>query len=374
MASALQVKPLIKQSHHIILADDGDICIGEIPEVSQIIENPPKWVAEVLKRLDGKHTIPRIIKEISIEDKEIDETSVYAFIDELDQLNLLQNNGYFSSILNNEEIERYNRQILQFSLIDADKQPPYVYQERLKDSNVAIFGMGGWGTWCSLVLAQAGIGKLRIIDGDHVELSNINRQVLYRTKDIGKEKVFAAKDCIGEINPNVEVTCFHEFAKPDTAALEQLIGKANFIIIAWAALGYYRKDTVEEIIHEIAEKKQIPILELGGDPLEVSIGPIYPYNRSHASFKEVQSNQQQSFYNSDPQIKKFQQARLKQNFLDGEREVNAWQSAPSLAAMAGLACDQLIKYLTKYDKSSLIGKRIFINLSTYEKREQIIFE
>lgn len=367
-------KPLLKKSHHVIIADDGDICIGEIPEVSQIVEQPPYWLQHVLGKLNGKKTIPRIVKELNAEEISVEESEVYNLIDHLNEANLLQDNSYHSSILNNEEIERYDRQILQFGLVDKNRVHPYVYQERLKNSEVAIFGMGGWGTWCSLLLTQAGIGGLRLIDGDDVELSNVNRQVLYQTDHVGYQKVDAAKQSIKSFNPNVNVECFNEFARPDKEQLERLIGNASFIVLAWAALGYFREGTVEEIIHAIAKERNIPVIELGGDPLEISIGPIYPNDGIHKHYDQVHKSEQSNFYHTDYNIKKFQEARLKHHFIDGDREVNAWQSSPSLSAMAGLACDQIIKYITKYDDTSIVGKRIYLSLSTFEKRDVVVFE
>ena len=367
------VKPLLKQSHHVIVSDDGDICIGEIPNVSQVIESPPNWVKDVLGKLDGKRTLPRIIKELLHENVGASEDDIYNFIGMLLEANLLQDNSYHSALLSNEEIERYDRQLLQFGLIDRDKVHSYVYQERLKKSKVVVFGMGGWGTWCSLLLAQAGIGCLRIIDGDDVELSNVNRQVLYKAKDVGLQKVNAAQKSIKEFNHNVAVECIDEFATPDKAELERLIGDSTFIVLAWAALGYYRQDTVEEIIHEIAREKNIPIIELGGDPLEISIGPIYPNDGSHKPYSSHNDNERQRFYHQDHDVEKFQKARLKHSFADGDREVNAWQSSPSLAAMAGMACDQIIKFITQYDSTTICGKRIFISLSSFNKREEVVF-
>lgn len=74
------VKPLLKQSHHVIVSDDGDICIGEIPNVSQVIESPPNWVKDVLGKLDGKRTVPRIIKELVHENVGASEDDIYNFI------------------------------------------------------------------------------------------------------------------------------------------------------------------------------------------------------------------------------------------------------------------------------------------------------
>ncbi|WJV61178.1 ThiF family adenylyltransferase [Pectobacteriaceae bacterium CE70] len=367
------VKPLIKESHHIILANDGDICIGEIPGVSQVINDPPAWVRPALEKMDGKRTVPRILKELLNEGIEIESEHLNGLVEGLAERKLLQDNSFFSKLLSGEEVERYNRQILQFSLIDADNQHPFVYQERLKQSKIAIFGMGGWGTWCALQFAMSGIGALRLIDGDDVELSNINRQVLYRTDDVGKNKVDAAKDTILAYNENVNVETYFEFASPDRARLEELIGDSTFIVLAWAALGYYRKDTVEELIHDIAKEKSIPVIELGGDPLEISVGPIYLNDGIQKSFDDVKDAVKNKYYNSDSDIKKFQEARLKHSFIDGDRKVNAWQSAPSLSIMAGIVTDQVVKTITEYDRPHLVGKKFYLSLQDFKVREEEIF-
>jgi len=368
------IKPLIKRSHHIIRAEDGDICIGEIPGVSKIIIAPPDWVKQVLEKLDGTRTVPRIAKELRHQGVEVAEGDLTGFISTLHEMNLLEDNAYFSNALTSEEVERYDRQMLQFSLIDKGRVHSQVYQERLKSSTVVMFGMGGWGTWCSLLLALAGIGKLRLIDGDDVELSNTNRQVLYTTSDVGKKKVIAAKERIYEYNPNVGVETFCEFATPDPKQISKLLDGVNFIVLAWASLGYYRKHTPEEMIHTLARDRGIPVMELGGDPLEISIGPLFLNDGSHKSFEDLKKPAQQTYYSKKVNIRKFQQARLKHDFLDGDRTVNAWQSAPSLSAMAGLACDQIVKCITDYDRPTVVGKRIYLSMQTLNKREEIVFE
>lgn len=367
-------KPLIKRSHHIIQAEDGDICIGEIPGVSKIIHAPPNWVKEILGKLDGTRTVPRIIKELGHLGVDVKQDEVTSFIAALQEMNLLEDNAYFSNALTSEEVERYDRQLLQFSLIDKDKVHSQVYQERLKASTVVMFGMGGWGTWCSLQLALAGIGKLRLVDGDDVELSNINRQVLYTTADVGKDKVIAAKERIYEHNPNVEVETFCEFATSSQEQIDKLLDGVGFIVLAWASLGYYRKNTPEEMIHDVARARGIPVIELGGDPLEISVGPLFLNDGSHKDFKDIKKSARTTYYSEKPNVEKFQRARLKHDFLDGDRTVNAWQSAPSLAAMAGLACDQIVKCITGYDRPAVIGKRVYLSMQTLDKREETVFE
>ncbi|MAH84412.1 MAG: adenylyltransferase [Rhodospirillaceae bacterium TMED8] len=78
-------------------------------------------------------------------------------------------------------------------------------QAKLIESRVLVIGAGGLGSPLVLYLAAAGIGTIGIIDDDFVELSNLQRQILYRTADVGKAKIKSAEDAITAINPDVQV-------------------------------------------------------------------------------------------------------------------------------------------------------------------------
>ena len=99
-------------------------------------------------------------------------------------------------MLNSEELERYKRQIAIPGLGEAG-------QAKIKKASILIVGAGGLGSAASLYLAAAGIGFLRIIDSDKVELSNLNRQLLHTTPDIGREKTESAGEKLRALNSNV---------------------------------------------------------------------------------------------------------------------------------------------------------------------------
>ncbi|MGF7482962.1 HesA/MoeB/ThiF family protein [Providencia sp. SP181] len=370
---SLITKPIIKRSHHVIESDNGDICIGEIPGKAKIIKSPPEWVKVVLSKLDGEHTLPRIIKELLNRNLNVEENEIIDFIRKMISCGLVEDNIISSELLTSREIELYDRQLLQFSLIDNDNLPSIKYQERLKKSRVLVLGMGGWGTWCSLQLALIGVGTLRIVDGDVVELSNLNRQVLYTEDDIGKSKVDSAESGIYRHNKYTKIEKYFEFLTPNENRVNDLLDSVDMILLAWASLGYYKKNTVEDIIHKVAIDKSIPIIELGGDPHEISIGPIYLNNKIGKTYFDVKHQIKKTFYSDDSTVKDFQEARMKQQFLNGVRKVNAWQSSPSLAAMSGLVVDQVVKAITKYDTISLEGRKIKISLRDFSFAEEILF-
>ena len=104
--------------------------------------------------------------------------------------------------LTNDQIKRYSRHI-------TLKQVGVSGQKKLLASSVLIVGAGGLGSPAALYLAAAGIGKIGIVDDDVVDLSNLQRQIIHSTKDVGINKVDSAKESMTAINPDIEVVTYH---------------------------------------------------------------------------------------------------------------------------------------------------------------------
>ncbi len=112
--------------------------------------------------------------------------------------------------LTEEQIERYSRHIL---LQDVGLEG----QEKILNAKVLIIGAGGLGAPAALYLAAAGVGTIGIVDADNVDLSNLQRQVIHFTKDVGKPKVESAKEKMLAINPDIKVNAIKEFLFSDNA-------------------------------------------------------------------------------------------------------------------------------------------------------------
>jgi len=101
-------------------------------------------------------------------------------------------------VLDQRELIRYNRQLRIPEFGEAG-------QERLKRSHILIAGIGGLGCASATYLTAAGVGKITLIDFDVVELSNLNRQVLYCEEDIGEKKVLVAQRRLSKLNLGIEI-------------------------------------------------------------------------------------------------------------------------------------------------------------------------
>jgi len=104
-------------------------------------------------------------------------------------------------------------------------------QEKLKNSSVAVFGIGGVGGHCVLALARAGVGSITLVDNDVVSVSNINRQAVAFCDTIGKQKTEVMKEMLLKINPEIKVETKNVFFLPENA-YEFDFSKFDYIVDA----------------------------------------------------------------------------------------------------------------------------------------------
>lgn len=162
-----------------------------------------------------------------------------------------------------EELTRYHRQII---------YPDWGIegQNRIKSATVFIAGAGGLGSPVLIYLTVAGVGRLRICDNGTVELSNLNRQILYTDKDVNQLKVIIARNYLKQLNPNVEVEFFSKTISPDT--VEELVGDADIIVDCL--------DNFETryCLNEYAVKRKLPFVHAGIEGLAGQLTFIHhPY-------------------------------------------------------------------------------------------------
>ena len=117
--------------------------------------------------------------------------------------------------------ERYNRQML---LPEIGKEG----QDKLRHARVLIVGVGGLGSPIALYLAGAGIGTLGLIDDDNVSESNLQRQILYTEREVGKPKVICAKQRLNALNSEITIHAYNERFTPENA--KQLVDLYDIIV------------------------------------------------------------------------------------------------------------------------------------------------
>ncbi len=144
---------------------------------------------------------------------------------------------------------------------------------KIRNSSVAVFGLGGVGGPAAEALARAGVGHLHLIDGDKVSLSNINRQIIAFESTVGIFKTLVMKDRIRDIDPYTAVTTYEEFLTP-----------RNFDFISLDGISYII-DAIDSVsakicLAELAYQKKIPLISSMGmgnktDPAAIEVADIF---------------------------------------------------------------------------------------------------
>lgn len=152
--------------------------------------------------------------------------------------------------------------------------------EKLRNSNVLVVGLGGVGSFAAEFLARAGIGKMTIVDGDAVDLSNINRQLPALHSTVGKLKTEIMSDRLLDINPDLELQKLDEFLNPEN--MEEILNSQKFD---------YVLDCIDSVSPKIAlikaaRRKKIKIVSCMGaggkiDPSKVMVRDI---SKTHNCF------------------------------------------------------------------------------------------
>ena len=221
--------------------------------------------------------------------------------------------------------------------------------EKLHTKKVAIFGLGGVGSFVMEGLARAGIGNFILVDKDKIDITNLNRQIIATHKTIGKPKVEVAKNRILEINPNARVEIFQEFFMPETQGI--LDDTIDYIVDC--------VDTVTAKIELVirANEMNIPIISSMGtgnklDPTKFEITDIYK-----TSVCPLAKVMRKELKNREIKKLKVIYSKEKPIAINSSNETNSKKITPGsvsfVPSVAGLIiAGEVIKDIIEYKKSS----------------------
>ena len=241
-----------------------------------------------------------------------------------------------------------------------DRLKLLIGEEKLKSLNqktVAIFGLGGVGSYVVEGLARSGIENFVIIDKDKIDVTNINRQIIATTKTIGRFKVDVAEERIKEINPNVKVIKYAEFVGKENENIELFDSIKNVDYIVDAI------DTVSSKIRiiEFAKAHNIPVISALGtgnklDPTKLKLADIYDTKicpLAKVMRKELKKRGITSLdvvYSEEEPIKILDDAREAESSKENndDKSVKSIGSIAYVPSVAGLfICYKIVREFTK---------------------------
>jgi molybdopterin/thiamine biosynthesis adenylyltransferase len=243
----------------------------------------------------------------------------------------MESQGLLRIFFEKNEDPRFKRQIEFLDEFTNSYDETLELHEKIRSSQITIFGVGGIGSWIANGLSQIGIGKIVICDPDKIEASNLNRQLFFSTRDIGRYKV----DVIKENLPDILIETHKRFVSPNED-LKDLIKSSNFIV---NCADNPSVQATSKIIDKYATRLNIPYLVSGGYNLHLGmIGPTIIPGKT-LTFDDFLEHQRRNDNLSN---------------LEKIKDIEATGNlGPIAGAVANIQVMEIFKYLTGKGKMNL---------------------
>jgi bacteriocin biosynthesis cyclodehydratase domain-containing protein len=334
------MKPRLKRSIVAIDAPDGDLILMRDTGGDVRVSGPDPGERELLAALDGSHPVDELRERFGG-----DEVGCV--------LTLMGDFGLIEDAAEEERLsaatrERFDRQLRYLADVGTSGGPtPTECQERLAKSKVAVFGAGGLGGRVAWELASIGVGELRLIDGDRVELSNLNRQIQYTEAQIGLLKVECLAARLRAFNSTTEVVPIADRIEGETELTEFIQG-ADLLVDAadWPA------HVVEHWCNSACFEAGIPYIAMSHFPPIARIGPLYVPGRTGCfACQEAAYRREYPLFDVAIDQRRGQQSP-------------APTLGPACGVTAGLVATEVMHFLTGVAEPTTLGTGLALDLRT----------
>jgi len=260
-------RPRIKRTTEQMEAPDGDLYLLRPSAGADIhIEQPDEEGRRLLGALDGKRTRREL-------EEEFGEEEVGDLLAQLEELGVVED-AADDDLIADDVVARFDRQLRYFSDISTGPTPSQC-QAKLESARVAVLGVGGLGGWSALSLSCCGIGEMLLVDFDRVELSNLNRQVLYTEADIGRLKAEAAGERLASFNSRMRIEVMVKRLGSEAEIAETIAGYDMVIdAVDWPA------HDIEHWVNSACFAAGIPFIAMSHFPPIARVGPLYVPGRT----------------------------------------------------------------------------------------------
>lgn len=341
-------RPRIKRTTEPVAAPDGDLYLMRPSAGSDIrIEQPNEEQRQLLEAIDGEHTVEQLRERFGAE--EVDKT-----IAQLQELEVVED-ATDDDLIPAPELERFDRQLRYFSDVGTSQLLPSAAQGRLREAKVAVLGVGGLGGACARSLASIGVGEMWLIDGDRVELHNLNRQTLYTVADVGLLKVEVAAARLRAFNPAMRITSTARRLESEAEIADYIAGAEVVIDAAdWPA------HEIERWCNSACFEAGIPYITMSHFPPVARTGPLYVPGRTGCfSCQEIAYRREYPLF---------------------DVAVEERRAKPPVAATLGPACElisgqvgmEIMHFLTGLAEPSTLGVAHIVDLRTMEIEREVV--
>ncbi len=341
-------RPRIKRTTELIESPDGDVYMLRPSADSDVfIERPDDDQRRLLSLLDGSHGREELEGRFGTQ-------MVRDVLAQLEELELVEDAADDDRLTEGVRT-RFDRQLRYFSDVAGSDLTPSECQTRLEEATVAVIGIGGLGTWAAWALACCGVGRMLLIDGDRIEESNLNRQVLFMEADVGKLKVEVAAERLAAFNSAARIETLPERLESE-AEIAAAIAGSDIVVDAadWPA------HEIERWVNAACFGAGIPFITGSHFPPIARIGPLFVRGRTGCFA--------------------CQESAVRRDYPLFDMAVEQRRAKPSGSAMLGPVCGfiggqigtEAMHHLTGLSAPSTLGVAHIYDVRTMELRHERI--
>jgi hypothetical protein len=340
-----------KSNHKIYCSETENTLLIHVPGLNTLeITDGKSLIADCIKLFEH-HSIEEIYHQISGKyDLSMEElTDVVETLIQHNILKISYNADEIETSLNAKDFQKHDRQIKFIESLNGNNLRLAIKaQEKIKSLNIAVFGVGGVGSYISYGLAAMGVNKLTLIDHDSVELSNVSRQMLYNEQDVGKVKVEVAEKKLQLVNPEIEIKKYNLHIE-NPLQLEQCLEKDIDLLMVAADTP---RGKIAYIADEVCHKLNIPFI-LGSPSFDnIFVGPL------------IIPSVTKSLTEIIPPVKFGIEPNNKIQEINERFIASVIDPYNAIAGKMMLA--EVIKYFTASQKVSVLGKMLVLSTETWQ--------
>lgn len=351
------LKPKFKDVHPFYEIKPGLVRLGDARHSFEI-EDDSGCIYKMLTLLDGKHTLDEILELLVPQYPDLTKEEIHEAINQLNQLGFLYDQaGDEKTFLTSAQRERFKGNLNYFSIFADLSTPPCSYQERILQSKVTILGMGAFG--CSILFNLAGLGvkDVRIVDFDTVGLSNLNRQMLFNEKDIGRAKIEVAEEFMSRFYSDMRIEKISAQIRSAEDVTRSIAG-SDLVVLA-ADQPFY---VLPRWVNASCIKLGIPYI-MGGITLKLgTFFAVVPQQSACLDCELYALGQQHA------DLASFLEKTMDFNFIPPNMA-----TAPALQMTTGMISAEAMRLLSGLGGMQSIGARVEIDLVTFEKRMEVAY-
>ena len=348
MSYSLNIKPRIKKIYPFYQLSDELFRIGAQVGITFDIKDPHSHMWTLVNSMDGTKTISEVTNVITNRFPEITKTDVLNAIHQLNEMGSLESSE--ESQYENEDlsINRYIGNVNYYSHYTKLGSDKSTVQDTLKKSKVTLLGLGGGGTNVLMMLSGLGIGNIKALDYDKVELSNLNRQFFYTEPDIGRFKTDVANERMKLTNSDINFSTVQRKIETYSDLLDVIDGSDLVIstIDEPQFLAFRR-------VNKACVTKDIPCIFAGG---QVTRGRVFGVNPGVSGCFDCMHIH---YLKHAPMF----EAQFK-GFHDSGFEVPTLAYPPGIAMLCGVLVSESVKAITGYLEPKIFGKQLEVNYET----------